>query len=281
MTLDRWDDTAKVTYDRAIWDELCSLRFVDGRPQRRDHGPVGVGKTFLATALGHTAVRRRHSVHFERADHLFKRLRATRLDNSHDTEIRKLLRVDLLIIDDFALQPSTRPTPPTSTKPSSNATARLHNRHLEPRTCRVARPTWPTRSSPSPPSTGSNPPPTNSSSTASPTDTPEAQHHHQQPRTKTPNPQSRAPWRRERRRQPLWRQGRGMSGWRCPKAGTVVKSSFNRSPRECARARRPRPRARTQRRAGHVTTRADCPVWRASASSDAGRCAQRNTSTAW
>ena len=66
-------------------------------------GPVGVGKTFLATALGHIAVRRRTSVHFERADQLFKRLRVARLDNSHDAELRKLLRVDVLIIDDFAL----------------------------------------------------------------------------------------------------------------------------------------------------------------------------------
>ncbi len=36
---------------------------------------------------------------------MLRRLRASRLDNSHDAEIRKLLRVDLLIIDDFALQP--------------------------------------------------------------------------------------------------------------------------------------------------------------------------------
>jgi DNA replication protein DnaC len=68
-------------------------------------GPVGVGKTFLATALGHAAVRRRYSAHFERCDRLLKRLRASRLDNSHDIEMRKLLRVDLLIVDDFALQP--------------------------------------------------------------------------------------------------------------------------------------------------------------------------------
>lgn len=105
MTLDRWDDTAKITYDRAIWTELCSLRFVDAGHNAVVMGPVGVGKTFLATALGHAAVRRRHSVHFERCDRLLKRLRASRLDNSHDVEIRKLLRVDLLIIDDFALQP--------------------------------------------------------------------------------------------------------------------------------------------------------------------------------
>ena len=35
---------------------------------------------------------------------LLKRLRASRLDNSHEVEIRKLMRVDLLILDDFALQ---------------------------------------------------------------------------------------------------------------------------------------------------------------------------------
>ena len=80
-----------------------SLRFVDGGHNAVIMGPVGVGKTFLATALGHAAIRRRYSVHFERCDRLLKRLRASRLDNSHDTEMRKLLRVDLLIIDDFGL----------------------------------------------------------------------------------------------------------------------------------------------------------------------------------
>lgn len=103
MTLDRWDDTANITYDRTVWNELCSLRFVESGHNALIFGPVGVGKTFLATALGHAAVRRRFSVHFERCDRLLKRLRASRLDNSHDTEIRKLLRVDLLVIDDFAL----------------------------------------------------------------------------------------------------------------------------------------------------------------------------------
>ncbi|MDH4119689.1 MAG: ATP-binding protein, partial [Acidimicrobiia bacterium] len=39
----------------------------------------------------------------ERSDQLFKRLRIARLDNSLDAEIRRLLRIDLLIIDDYAL----------------------------------------------------------------------------------------------------------------------------------------------------------------------------------
>lgn len=103
MNFDQWDPTATVTYNRKLLDELASLRFIDSANNVIIMGPVGVGKTFLATALGHTAVRRRHTVHFERADKLLKRLRVSRLDNSHDTEIRKLLRVEILILDDFAL----------------------------------------------------------------------------------------------------------------------------------------------------------------------------------
>jgi DNA replication protein DnaC len=103
MCLEAWDDDAKVTYDRAIWSELISLRFVEQANNAVILGPVGVGKTFLASALGHIACRRRIGVHFERAEKLHKRLKAARLDASYDQEMRKLIGVDLLIIDDFAL----------------------------------------------------------------------------------------------------------------------------------------------------------------------------------
>lgn len=103
MILERWDDSAKVTYDRALWAELVTLRFMEDANNVIVMGPVGVGKTFMANALGHIACRRRHSVLMLRADQMLKRLKAARLDHSHDEELRKLIRVDLLIIDDFAL----------------------------------------------------------------------------------------------------------------------------------------------------------------------------------
>lgn len=105
MTLEAWDDTAAVTYDASVWSELTTLRFVDENHNALILGPVGVGKTFLATALGHIACRRRYRVHFERSDKMFKRLKAARLDNSVEAEMRKLVGVDLLLIDDFALHP--------------------------------------------------------------------------------------------------------------------------------------------------------------------------------
>ena len=104
MRLDTWDEPEDLTYDRMLLSDLTSLRFTEAGHGVLILGPVGVGKTHLATALGHIGIRRRLSVHASRTDKLFTRLRAARLDNSLEAEMRKLARVDLLILDDFALR---------------------------------------------------------------------------------------------------------------------------------------------------------------------------------
>jgi len=103
MHLDAWDPTAKVTFDQTLLNELTSLRFLEAHAHVAIVGQVGVGKTFLAHALGHIACRRGATVLALRADAMLKTLKHARLDNSYDAELRKLLVVDLLIIDDFAL----------------------------------------------------------------------------------------------------------------------------------------------------------------------------------
>ncbi|HTQ94871.1 MAG TPA: AFG1/ZapE family ATPase [Streptosporangiaceae bacterium] len=103
MRLDTWDTTAAVRYDQQLFNELTTLRFAEAGHGALILGPVGTGKTHLATALGHIAVRRRLTVHMARADQLFKRLKAARLDNSTEAEHRRLTAVNVLILDDFAL----------------------------------------------------------------------------------------------------------------------------------------------------------------------------------
>ena len=104
MRLDTFDDQPDLTYDRTLWSDLTTLRFAEAGTGVLILGPVGVGKTHLATALGHIAIRRRLTVGFHRADKLFTRLRAARLDNTLDAELRRLTSIDLLIVDDFALR---------------------------------------------------------------------------------------------------------------------------------------------------------------------------------
>jgi DNA replication protein DnaC len=103
MQLEAWDHTAKVTYDKMLWNDLVSLRFIENHAHLAIVGPVGVGKTFLAHALGHIACRRAYSVLALRADQMLKNLRHARLDNSYEAELHKLMTVNLLIIDDFGL----------------------------------------------------------------------------------------------------------------------------------------------------------------------------------
>jgi DNA replication protein DnaC len=108
MVLERWDKTAKVTYDRRVLNELASLRFVEDHRNVVILGPVGVGKTFLANAVGHICCRAGFHVRLLRADALLRMLKQSRMDNSRDALMTQLGTVDVLIIDDFALEPMTR-----------------------------------------------------------------------------------------------------------------------------------------------------------------------------
>jgi len=76
LVFDAWDTTAEVTYDRHLLDELRTLRFIDEHHHVLVMGPVGVGMTMVAHALGHLAVQRDLSVHCDAADKLFGRLKS-------------------------------------------------------------------------------------------------------------------------------------------------------------------------------------------------------------
>lgn len=108
MRLELWDKTAKVSFDKRVLSELMSLRFLEMHRHVCILGPVGVGKTYVANALGHLACRHGYNVTFARADETLRRLRQSRFDNSRDAEMIALTTVDLLILDDFALEPMSK-----------------------------------------------------------------------------------------------------------------------------------------------------------------------------
>ena len=108
MRLEAWDKTAKVSFDKRMLAELTSLRFLEAHRHIVVLGPVGVGKTFVAQALGHIACRHGYHVRFTRADDMLRTLKQSRLDNSRDAEMIALISVDMLIVDDFALEPMTK-----------------------------------------------------------------------------------------------------------------------------------------------------------------------------
>jgi len=101
--LEDFDWSASIRLDRRLLDPAFSLRFLD----RRDHvllvGPVGVGKSFLAQAVGYAAVRSGHSVHFVSAAQYFRELAQARVDHSVEKAFRSFLAPDLLILDDLGL----------------------------------------------------------------------------------------------------------------------------------------------------------------------------------
>lgn len=107
QTFERFDWDTAITLDRDRLKDLLSLEFVGRKENVLICGPVGVGKTFIANALAHSACRRGHKVLMLRASAMFKKLLQSRADNSHGRELIKLISPELLIIDDFGLQKLT------------------------------------------------------------------------------------------------------------------------------------------------------------------------------
>jgi len=98
-----WLFNPKIPKARII--DLATCHFVDRHENVVFIGPAGVGKSHLAQALGHRAVRRGHEVLFVTAPKLFSELRSGRGDGSYERRLARLADIDVLIIDDLGLMP--------------------------------------------------------------------------------------------------------------------------------------------------------------------------------
>ena len=103
--LEDFDWSASITVDRRLLDAVFSLEFLSKHEHVLLVGPAGVGKSFLAQALGHASVsvRAGYTVRFIHADDYFRTMNQARVDNSAERTFRSFLTPDLLILDDLGL----------------------------------------------------------------------------------------------------------------------------------------------------------------------------------
>ncbi|MCM4161936.1 ATP-binding protein, partial [Antarcticibacterium sp. W02-3] len=96
--------TSSRNLDKNMFVRLGSLDFISRRENVILTGASGVGKSYLAQALGHQACLMGYKTVYSNTARLFKKFKLSKVDGTYLKELNKLLKADLLILDDFGLQ---------------------------------------------------------------------------------------------------------------------------------------------------------------------------------
>ncbi len=104
-TLETLDYTVRRSITKALVKDLMHMNYIKAAPRNvLLIGPTGVGKTFLATALGNHACRHGYSTLFLGITMFIEKLLMARTDGTYLKLRDRLFKVDLLIIDDIGLR---------------------------------------------------------------------------------------------------------------------------------------------------------------------------------
>jgi DNA replication protein DnaC len=106
-TLEEFDFAASPKLPAAQIRDLAALRWLHSGESVILHGPVGVGKTHVAQALGHLAVRHGADVRFTKTSRALADLAGGHADHTWPRRLTELARPALLILDDFAMRQLT------------------------------------------------------------------------------------------------------------------------------------------------------------------------------
>lgn len=107
VTIEDFDFTFNPKTPTTLIRDLATCAFIDKAESILVYGPVGVGKTHVAQALGHMACRRGYAVNFAKCSRVLADLAGGRADGTWEARLRRLARADLLILDDFGLREFT------------------------------------------------------------------------------------------------------------------------------------------------------------------------------
>lgn len=107
QTLENFDMTYNKTLPAATIRDLARLGFVEAGEGVLLYGPVGVGKSHLAVALGHLACRRGYDVVFTTCSKLLATLAGGHADRTFAERVAKLAKPGVLIVDDWAMREFT------------------------------------------------------------------------------------------------------------------------------------------------------------------------------
>ncbi len=90
--------------DKNMFERLGTLDFIIRSENVILTGPAGVGKSFLAQALGNQACMMGYKVLYVNTARFFTKLKLAKIDGTYIKETQKISKIDLLILDDFGLQ---------------------------------------------------------------------------------------------------------------------------------------------------------------------------------
>jgi len=109
VTLEEFDFHASPKLPAATIRDLAALRWLHAGESIVLYGPVGVGKSHVAQALGHLAIRHGADVRFTKTSRALADLAGGHADHTWPRRLAELARPDLLILDDFGMRELTAP----------------------------------------------------------------------------------------------------------------------------------------------------------------------------
>jgi len=103
--MEQIDYIAKRNLDKVQMLRLSSCEWINRKQNVIITGSTGLGKSFLASALGYQACQQGYKVYYRNCSKLFDELKIAKADGSYIKEINRIEKLDILILDDFGLKP--------------------------------------------------------------------------------------------------------------------------------------------------------------------------------